>query len=124
MSSFLPIGELPPARYHYRNPFSAGRRIDRVVEAEHERVHDVRTPASKHAPHTRLEPDIPEVLHLLALISMQTDRADGAVKHLEKAVAKVPAEHHAGVCTVDESGESSNTLAEGVQVGDVDVTAD
>ena len=38
-----------------------------------------------------LKADIPDVLHLLALIQLKTERADEAVGHLEKAVAAGPA---------------------------------
>ena len=38
----------------------------------------------------RRQPDMPEVLHLLALIELQTDRAEAAAGHLEKALARVP----------------------------------
>jgi len=37
-----------------------------------------------------LQPDVPEVLHLLALIELQTGRAGAATGHLEKAAAKLP----------------------------------
>ncbi len=37
-----------------------------------------------------LKADIPDVLHLLALIALKTERADEAVGHLEKAVAAEP----------------------------------
>lgn len=36
------------------------------------------------------QPDIPDVLHMLALIALKTDRPGEAVKHLEKAVAVQP----------------------------------
>ncbi|MCH7865252.1 MAG: tetratricopeptide repeat protein [Proteobacteria bacterium] len=39
----------------------------------------------------RLEPDFPDVPHLLALIALQTGRAGEAAGHLEKALALVPA---------------------------------
>ena len=38
----------------------------------------------------RRQPDLPEVLHLLALIELQTGRPEAAAGHLEKAVAKQP----------------------------------
>jgi len=38
----------------------------------------------------RLQPDIPEVLHLMALIELQTGRPEAAAGHLEKAVARQP----------------------------------
>ena len=38
----------------------------------------------------RRQPDIPEVLHLMALIELQTGRPEAAAGHLEKAVARQP----------------------------------
>ncbi|MCH2327204.1 MAG: hypothetical protein MK294_08175, partial [Rhodospirillales bacterium] len=38
----------------------------------------------------RLQPDIPEVLHLMALIERQTGRPEAAAGHLEKAGARQP----------------------------------
>ncbi len=38
----------------------------------------------------KAEPDLPDVLHLLALIALQTERPADAIKYLEKAVAAVP----------------------------------
>ena len=38
----------------------------------------------------RLQPDIPEVLHLMALIELPTGRPEAAAGHLEKAVARQP----------------------------------
>ncbi len=38
----------------------------------------------------RRQPDVPEVLHLLALIELRTHRAEAAAGHLEKAIARVP----------------------------------
>ncbi|MCH7936948.1 MAG: tetratricopeptide repeat protein [Proteobacteria bacterium] len=38
----------------------------------------------------RRRPDVPEALHLLALIELRTDRAEAAAGHLEKAIALLP----------------------------------
>ena len=38
----------------------------------------------------RRQPDLPEVLHLMALIELQTGRTEAAAGHLEKAVAWQP----------------------------------
>jgi len=47
----------------------------------------------------RLQPDIPEVLHLMALIELQTGRPEAAAGHLEKAVARQPESAERGLET-------------------------